>query len=220
MRLRGTLLLGLVLLVPCAPRAQAQNYVGNGQFATDDFTDWVSGTTATSSPDSTFTPGYHAYVAQTAPDAVFGVVNSGAVGAPAMAVLGNNAGAGGPDILGETLSGLNSTNNEYKVSFSLLSSASGTFSATFNGVTIPTGVVGTSPSGWTTYSATITDTGTTGDLLFTWTDTNGSGSNTYDLTNVVVTNATPPPPTLLATLAGGAMGGLRMLRARRRRKVA
>jgi len=211
MRLRDSLLLGLVLLVPCAPRAQAQNLVQNGEFTLN------SGSSANFWTIS----GLHAfYEGGGSTDSVFTVINP-APPASFFAALAE----GGADSLTQNVAGL-AVGDGYKVSFSLASSVtSGSLTASLDGQVLnvipggPTGTQAQAPGAgyaWSTYSSTITYTGTTNLLSFSGIDGDGTTTGFY-ITNVSVVSTTPPPPTLLATLAGGALGGLRMLRARRRK---
>jgi hypothetical protein len=75
-------------------------------------------------------------------------------------------------------------------------------------------------SGYTEYTTQFKATSSSETLQFAYAVPMPQYGNAFYVTDVNINVVTPPPPTLLATLAGGMLGGLRMLRARRRRQSA
>jgi len=207
-----SLLLGLVLLLPCAahadapsltfsPMAPPPNLIQNGSFNSG-FSHWILGGSGQS------------------------VVTSGGINPVAPIGLAHQAkltgyttpfsmiGQSVPLVVGDT----------YDLSFWL--AATGTAAKSFEVTDANRNVLfiregGLSGNfGYTSYSAIFTAVRANEFLKFSWASPLPNSGNAFYLTGIALTQQTPPPPTLLATLAGGMMGGIRMLRARRRRTVA
>jgi hypothetical protein len=212
MNSRSLLWVGLVLVVAATPPATAQNLgmvpsasnlVKNGGFETGDFSNWtMSGNTSYSFVlDSGWNPPHS----------------------------GTYAGYFGPELTSATLSQTLNTvaGHSYTVDFWLTNIIApagappngNAFTAAFGGSQPQVSLQNVGLFDWTEYSFTTVATSSSTALTFSFLNNPGY----FGLDDVQVTDPmspTPPPPTLLATLAGGLIGGLRILRARRRGRVA